>query len=192
MVAGCDAVGVWQGLFLLFVVLQGTFSVQVFEAPDMAKEKKWYLLAEALEVHSPAVVATAIENVGIWVIDNVGRKVNAVDGDVDDIYSRQYALELVADRYGELQNPGPEYSWESERWDVETHPTYTFGWPVEEVPSFKGVDEVRPEKPVLWTRRSREEFVEELKVLGTYTAAAKLHGVSRQNYTKVHKRVTGK
>ncbi len=157
------------------------------------KEKKnWYSLAEMLELYSPAVVSTGIEQSGIWVIDRFGRRVKAVEGSVDDIYTQQYALELVAARHGELQNPSPEYSWESERWDAETHPTYTFGWPAEEVPSFKGVDEVRPERPALWTERSREEFVKEYKASGSFKAAGQLHGVARQRYKRVYDKVVGK
>ena len=157
----------------------------------MTNKAKWFSLAEALESYKPAEVATAIERDGIWVVDRFGRKINAGDSEASDAYSRQFALDLVSARHGELQNPGPEYSWESERWDVETHPTYTFGWPAESVPIFSRSDEDRPEKKVPWTKRSIEEFVEEKKSAGSYRAAGKLHNVSRQNYTRVYKRVTG-
>ncbi len=186
------SVWVVADLFLSFFQLDGTFWVQEVEVYNMAANKTWYSLAEALEEHKPGEVATAIEGVGIWVIDCFGRRVIADDGDVGNIYSRQYALKLVADRYGELQNPSPEHSWESERWDVETHPTCTFGWPASEAPSFRAIADTETKNPVPWSKRTRDEFAQELKTAGSYAAAALLHGVSRQSYTKVYKRVMGK
>ena len=179
-------------LFLSFFQIEGTFWAQQVEVYNMATNNTWYSLAEALEEHKPGEVANAIEGVGIWVIDNFGRRVVANDGDESSIYSRQYALKLVADRYGELQNPGPEYSWESERWDVEIHPTQTFGWPASEEPNFSGIADTKTKNPVPWGQRTPKEFAQELNTAGSYATAAKLHGVSRQNYTKVCKRVMGK
>jgi hypothetical protein len=40
-----------------------------------------------------------------------------------------------------------------------------------------------------WTQRPAKDFVEEKRRAGSYTAAGKLHGVRRQRYTEVYKRV---
>jgi len=66
------------------------------------EKKRWYPLAEMLELHSPAAVATAIEESGILVVNRYGGKATAENSSKDDIYSKQYALELVAERFGEL------------------------------------------------------------------------------------------
>jgi hypothetical protein len=41
-----------------------------------------------------------------------------------------------------------------------------------------------------WTQRSAKEFIEEKQKAGSFTAAGKLHGVSRQRYAEVYKKVT--
>jgi len=41
-----------------------------------------------------------------------------------------------------------------------------------------------------WTERSAEEFILEKQAAGSYEAAAKLHGVSRQRYAEIYKKVT--
>jgi hypothetical protein len=69
----------------------------------MAKKKKWYSLAEMLELYSPAVVSTAIEQRGIFVVDRFGRRVKAVEGSLDDIYSQHmrwnsYRLDMASFR----------------------------------------------------------------------------------------------
>jgi len=156
------------------------------------KEKKsWYPLAEMLELHSPAAVATAIEESGILVVNRYGGKATAEDSSKDDIYSKQYALELVAERFGELENPGPEKSWEAERWETEQHPTYRFGWYEGALPNFEEEGAVDPVVQVDWAKRSAEVFIAEYKTTKSFTTAAGLHGVSRQRYTRAYKKVVG-
>jgi hypothetical protein len=41
-----------------------------------------------------------------------------------------------------------------------------------------------------WTQRSAKEFIEEKRKAGSFTAAGALHGVKRQRYTEVYKKVT--
>ena len=43
-----------------------------------------------------------------------------------------------------------------------------------------------------WTQRSAEEFILEKQAAGSEKAAGKLHGVSRQRYSQIYKKVTGR
>jgi hypothetical protein len=42
-----------------------------------------------------------------------------------------------------------------------------------------------------WTQRTKREFEDEYRKIGTYEAAGKLHGVSRQRYKTIFDRQTG-
>lgn len=46
--------------------------------------------------------------------------------------------------------------------------------------------------PEHWTQRPAKDFIEEKRRAGSYTAAGKLHGVQRQRYTEVYKKVVEK
>jgi len=87
-----------------------------------------------------AVLLTEIQRNGVMVDDGYGRLQQANDGDESDPRSRKFALKLLHDCYAEEQDPGPERSWLSERWDVETHPLETFGWPRRLLPKFGEID----------------------------------------------------
>jgi hypothetical protein len=87
-----------------------------------------------------AVLVTEIQRNGVMVDDGYGRLQQANDGDESDPRSRKFALKLLHDCYAEEQDPGPERSWLSERWDVETHPLETFGWPRRLLPKFGEID----------------------------------------------------
>ena len=49
-----------------------------------------------------------------------------------------------------------------------------------------------PNTSEYWTQRPAKDFIEEMRKAGTFTAAGKLHGVGRQRYTEVFKKVTEK
>ena len=154
----------------------------------------WYSLSLLLEHYAPATLTDAIDAFGVFVIDRVGRRVPASDDLNSSKQSKAHAISLLEDRYAELENPGPEYSWEAERWDTEPHPTYYFGWPAENIPDFDSLSVIQTTKqssstPKDWTQRPAKAFIEEKRKAGTYTAAGKLHGVRRQRYTEVYKKV---
>ena len=91
-------------------------------------DEKWHSLLSLLEKYSPALLASAIELQGIWVFDRYSRVVKA-SAESQDEYSQTAALDLVANWAAELNEPGPKYSWDHERYEVEPHPTQKFGWP---------------------------------------------------------------
>jgi hypothetical protein len=154
----------------------------------------WYPLGLLLERYSPAQLASAIELHGILVVDSVGRRVPATDGSSADKRSKAYAMLLLEARYAELENPGLQYSWESERWDTEPHPTYIFGWVAEQLPDFdsipvSGAITAGKDSTKDWTQRPAHEFVQERAEAGSFEKAGKLHNVSRQRYSEVFKKV---
>ncbi len=91
-------------------------------------DETWHSLRILLEKHSPALLASVIELQGIWVFDRYSRIAQASVESQDD-YSQTAALGLVANWAAELNEPGPKYSWDHERYEVEPHPTQKFGWP---------------------------------------------------------------
>lgn len=153
----------------------------------------WYSLQLLLDYYSPAVLMTVIEKSGVFVIDSVGRFVYAIDEVSDSRYSRQYAVRLLEAHYAELENPGPDYSWQDERWESEPHPTYFFGWPREYLPSIKIKEPVVVQRNsntmTSWSERTPEEFVTEKNLAGSFAKAAEIHGVTRQRYTEVYNKV---
>jgi hypothetical protein len=123
---------------------------------------EWRALRELLEKHSPADVATAIERHGIFVSDRYNRIVKASLESNDD-YSQAKALDLVAAWQAELNDPGPEFSWNHERYDFDTHPTQRFGWPNKNLPKFNSSEKVTTSKPPRTpkTTWSKQEWVQE-------------------------------
>jgi hypothetical protein len=116
-------------------------------APKLSKpnrkgsvELDFHSLLRLVSRWTVAVLVTEIERNGVMVGDGYGRLQQANDGDESDPRSRKFALKLLYDRYAEEQDPGPENSWDSERWDVETHPLETFGWPRRSLPKFGEID----------------------------------------------------
>jgi hypothetical protein len=91
-------------------------------------DETWHSLRILLEKHSPASLASVIELQGIWVFDRYSRIAQASIESQDE-YSQTAALGLVANWAAELNEPGPQYSWDHERYEVEPHPTQKFGWP---------------------------------------------------------------
>ena len=125
---------------------------------------KWCSLLELLEKHSPAAIATAIERHGVFVFDRYNRIVKAAS-ESNDEYSQAKALDLVADWQAELNDPGPEFSWNHERYEFDTHPTQRFGWLEEQLPTFgaqpKAVNIKNLEAPK--TTWSKQEWVQEAR-----------------------------
>ena len=156
----------------------------------------WYSLQYMLEHLSVADLANLLDQHGIFVLDSFGRPCQASDGSELDQNSRAYALSLLADRYAELQSPGPVYSWKEERWDTEPHPTQRFGWPKSGILVISSTESDLSDFSALkddesWTNRRPEEFIAEKRMAGSFKAAADLHNVSRQRYTEVYKRLVG-
>lgn len=125
---------------------------------------EWLALRELLEKHSPADIATAIERHGVFVSDRYGRIVKAAP-DSNDEYSQARALDLVAAWQAELNDPGPEFSWDHERYDFDTHPTQQFGWPASKLPKLdspvKDLASNTTHTPK--TTWSKQEWVEEAR-----------------------------
>lgn len=122
---------------------------------------EWRSLRELLEKHSPADVATAIERHGIFVSDRYNRIVKA-SLESNDEYSQAKALDLVAAWQAELNDPGPTYSWDHPRFELEDHPTQHFGWPEGKLPNFSAqVKAVNPQNvkapKTIWTK---DEWIE--------------------------------
>jgi len=116
-------------------------------APKLSKPKRkgsvelnFHSLLRLIDRWTVAVLVTEIQRNGVMVDDGYGRLQQANDGDESDPRSRKFALKLLHDCYAEEQDPGPERSWLSERWDVETHPLETFGWPRRLLPKFGEID----------------------------------------------------
>lgn len=154
----------------------------------------WVSLLLCVETYKARALATAIEQYGIFAYDRFNRLVVATDGPSSDSDSKNYALDLLASVAEEERNPGPIPSWEHERWELEDHPLQRFGWPKESLPdleTIKNFGNVNITIPVDWTQRTKQEFEDEYKKTGTYAAAGKLHGVSRQRYKTIFDRQTG-
>jgi hypothetical protein len=116
-------------------------------APKLSKPKRkgsveldFHSLLRLIGRWTVAVLVTEIERNGVMVGDGYGRLQQANDGDESDPRSRKFALKLLRDCYAEEQDPEPERSWLSERWDVETNPLETFGWPRRLLPKFGEID----------------------------------------------------
>jgi hypothetical protein len=107
-------------------------------------DDQWHSLRSLLEKHSPADIATAIEKYGVCVYDRFNRVVTASD-EIAGEYSQAKALNLVADWQAELSDPGPSYSWDHKRYELEAHPTERFGWPDNKLPNFNVP--IKSEKP---------------------------------------------
>lgn len=95
----------------------------------------WCSLRTILVTHSPADIATAIEQYGIWFIDRYNRRVKA-SIEPNEANSQDKALDLVAEWQAELNDPGPTYSWNHQRFELEEHPAERFGWPQSDLPNF--------------------------------------------------------
>ena len=96
-------------------------------------DEKLRSLRSLLEKYSPALLASVIESQGIWVFDRYSRIVEA-SVESQDEYSQTAALDLVANWAAELNEPGPKYSWDHEKYEIEPHPTQKFGWPGRLIP----------------------------------------------------------
>ena len=103
-------------------------------------EIDFYSLRRLIDDFTVALLATEIERNGVFVDDGLGRLKQANDGDETDRLSRKFALKLLRDCYAEQVDPGPEYSWKSERWASDTHPLETFGWARRLLPDFGKID----------------------------------------------------
>lgn len=151
----------------------------------------WHCLLLLIDYYPVWLLATAIDKAGIYVIDQYGGISPATDDDKADMYSKSNALKLLSDVYAEQQNPSEQFSWNAERWDTETHPLSLFGWPSTHLPDFKNFassQNPQPESSSKWRQREFVEFDNELKRAGSFTAAARLHHATRQDYTRVYNR----
>lgn len=145
----------------------------------------WYSLLLLIDCYPTSLLASAIEQIGIYVIDQFGRRVSASDDDSSHVCSKSFALNLLSHVYVEQQNPSEHSSWHAERWDTEPHPLSLFGWPMADLPDFQALNVKVNKTP--WTERDFEVFRREKIEAGSYERAAQLHGVSRQRYEKVYK-----
>lgn len=102
-------------------------------------EDGWYSLRLLLDFYSPSVLATAIETHGIYTKDRYGRTIHCTKTNKKKQYKR--ALALLADWQSELDDPGPEYSWNSERYADGSHPTERWYWPAIIIEDLKAVEE---------------------------------------------------
>lgn len=154
----------------------------------------WISLLLCVRSYKARVLASAIESAGILVYDRFDRESVATDGPSSDVFSKSYALDLLAGVAAEERDPGPIPSWEHERWEVEDHPLQRFGWRSESLPDFESIKNSSNGNvgvAVPWTQRSKSEFEVEKNKAGSFEAAGKLHGVSRTRYTKIYNQVTG-
>lgn len=154
----------------------------------------WVSLLVCVETYKSNVLATAIEQYGIFVYDRFNRRVVAIDGPSSDPNSKNYALDLIASVAEEERNPGPINSWDHACWEFEEHPLQRFGWPVGSLPDLEAVKNygtVNVASAIKWTQRTKAEFEDEKKKAGSFEAAAALHNVTRTRYTKIYKKVTG-
>jgi hypothetical protein len=109
--------------------------------PKLKGSPNWYTLFYLIANYKPAVLATAIENSGVYVIDSVGRLNQAAMGTSTDPYSAAYAIKLLACAYAELEEAPHLLSWRSERYDIEEHPLERFGWPLSDLPNFSAYEQ---------------------------------------------------
>lgn len=98
----------------------------VWVAPEDAKlpdrgEDGTYSLSLLLNFYSPGVLATAIEKHGIFKNERFNRQIHCTNK--ENVEDYEQALALLADRQSELNDPGPVYSWNAERYDDGSHPT---------------------------------------------------------------------
>lgn len=146
-------------------------------------------LRRLLDFYSPGVLATAIKEYGIYTNDRHGLSIRCTKTHNTEQFER--VLTLLADWQAELDDPGPEYTWDFERYDDGSHPTESW-WLVQK--DVNHLDEIRDSldksSPYTegdrWTQRPLKEFDRELKRVGSQEAAAKLHGVTRQRYNDVY------
>ena len=152
----------------------------------------WYPLRLLLDHYAPGVLATAIEKHGIYTNDDYARLVHCTSKYNSEKYKQ--ALALLADWQSELDDPEPEYPWDSERYDDGSHPTEYWRLPDKVV---KGLAEINhgaqslsgsEDKPY-WTKRPLEEFEKELRELGSQEKAGQKNGVTRQRYSQAYNKV---
>jgi hypothetical protein len=158
------------------------------QLPDRG-EDGWYSLRLLLDFYLPGVLATAIEKHGIYRNDRHGRTIHCSLKENTEHYEQ--ALDLLADWQAELDDPSPEYSFDSERYDDGSHPTEQWRLPDNIVKALVDISKGLPsplgaEDQPYWTKRPLQEFKKEISKEGSLTAAAKLHKVSRQRYSDVY------
>ena len=154
----------------------------------------WISLLLCVRTYKANVLATAIERDGIFVYDRFNRRVAANDGSSSDSNSKNHALDLIASVAEEERDPGPIYSWDHERWEFDDHPLQRFGWPEGSLPDLEAIknsDIAKNATSIKWTERTKSEFEAEKIKAGSFEAAGKLHGVTRQRYTRIYNQVTG-
>lgn len=154
----------------------------------------WTSLLLCVETYKAKVLATAIEQHGIFVYDRFSRRVAATDGPSSDLNSKSHALDLIALVAEEERDPGPILSWDHERWEFEEHPLQRFGWPMGSHPDLEAIKNsgtVNVAVEVMWTQRTKAEFEDEKKKAGSFKAAGAIHKVTRQRYKLIYDRQTG-
>ncbi len=155
----------------------------------MSKEPRWISIERLLDDYSIPVLAEAVDKFNVQTHDKTGRRILATEGDENDIQSKTFAIAHLAQRRTFEIDPltEEEQYWFDEK--IQTHGSALdlFGWPNDQLPDFKKIqphyqseDEVER-----WTKRSLQEFEEELKSAQSLTKAGEIHGVSRQRYSQV-------
>lgn len=109
-----------------------------------------YSLRLLLDFYSPGVLVTAVEKHGIHTCDRYGREIHCTKADITEQLER--ALALLADWQAELDDPGPEYSWDSEKYYGGDHPTESWWLPDKVV---KRLNEIR-DSPVAFKETIEE------------------------------------
>jgi hypothetical protein len=101
----------------------------------------WVSLAELLKSGiSEAVLASAIEMVGIQTYDRFGRRVTAKDDGSEPTISKARALDLLAEHYSYLTKTQIPDDLASDNLISEETDFYEFGWPKDELPNFDGIE----------------------------------------------------
>jgi hypothetical protein len=158
----------------------------------MSEEKQWISIERLLRDYSIPILAEAVDKFNVQTLDKVGRRMLAENGDKDNIYSKDFAMDQLAQRRAFELDPltEDEQYWHQERIQTHGSPLDLFGWPKDQLPDFTKIQpDYKPDAdPEWWSKRSPEEFKREYVMVGkNLTKAAELHGVSRQRYTEVIK-----
>ena len=105
----------------------------------------WVSLAELLKSGiSEAVLATAIENGGIYFYDRFGRRVSAQENGPEPNILKARALDLLADHYSYLTHTQMPDELASDNLFYDEPDFYKFGWPNNEIPDLNKIESETP------------------------------------------------
>jgi hypothetical protein len=171
------------------------------QKPEVASNEEgslpdWISIARLIYQNKPIdipVLAEAIDKHRVQTFDDTGRRILATDGDESDYLSKTCAKKHLSIRHNLTIDPIPDDDLEAfhDRLAICGDPLDKFGWPKDCLPDFTKINphvaqNIKNSTP--WTQRPFDAFEKELKEVKTLTAAAKIHGVSRQRYTDEYKK----